>query len=213
MMKVRITLIKYCIQKQAFAVRLMIWKVRLKGIQMKNMTRSRLLPSLVILSILNMPFSALYAQEHSVRPGVNRHYISPDFNEWVHRFERPGREIYDKRLTIVSATGIEPGMVAADIGAGTGLFTRLFSSRVGPRGRVIAVDISKPFIDNILRTSRQQGLMNVEGIVNSPRETSLPEASIDLAFICDTYHHFEYPHSTMRSLHPRPASRRNARGH
>ena len=168
---------------------------------MKNMTHSRLFPSLVILSILNMSISVLYAQEHSVRPGVNRQYISPDFNEWVRRFERPGREIYDKRLSIVSATEIKPGMVVADIGAGTGLFTRLFSSRVGPRGRVIAVDISQAFIDNILRTSRQQGLMNVKGIVNSPRETSLPEASIDLAFICDTYHHFEYPHSTMRSLH------------
>ena len=29
----------------------------------------------------------------------------------------------------------------------------------------------------------------------------LPEASIDLAFICDVYHHFEYPHATLATLH------------
>lgn len=168
---------------------------------MKNIPRFGLSIWLTALLSLISSGLTLYAQEHSVSPGINRHYQSPDFNEWVRRFERPGREIYDKRHAIVSATGIRSGMAVADIGAGTGLFTRLFSPRVGPSGRVLAIDISQVFIDNILRDSKDRGLTNVEGIVNTPRETSLPEASIDLAFICDTYHHFEYPHSTMRSLH------------
>ncbi len=168
---------------------------------MINRHHAHLLSGLIILLSLHTSIAQLYAQQHSVSPGINRHYLSPDFNEWVRRFERPGREIYDKRNLIVSATGIQPGMTVADIGAGTGLFTRLFSPKVGPAGRVIAVDISQVFIDNILRISTAQGLRNVEGIVNTPREISLSEASLDLAFICDTYHHFEYPHSTMRSLH------------
>ena len=29
----------------------------------------------------------------------------------------------------------------------------------------------------------------------------LPEASIDLAFICDVYHHFEYPNASLATLH------------
>lgn len=154
--------------------------------------------SITILISLSLP---LWAQEQSVQPGINRPYVNPRFGEWVARFERPGREIYDKRHQIVAATGVEAGMAVADIGAGTGLFTRLFSPRVGPDGRVIAVDISRVFIDNILRIAHQQGLTNVEGIVNSPRNVSLPADSIDVAFLCDTYHHFEYPVSTMRSIH------------
>jgi ubiquinone/menaquinone biosynthesis C-methylase UbiE len=143
----------------------------------------------------------LTAEEQSIRPGINRQYESPDWQQWVATFEAPGRELYAKRHLIVAASGVEPGMEVADIGAGTGLFSRLFSARVAPTGKVYAVDISETFIKNILRTCHEQGLTNVEGIVNSPREVSLPANSIDLAFIADTYHHFEYPASMMASIH------------
>ena len=143
----------------------------------------------------------LHAEEQNVRPGINRYYENPDWQQWVNTFERPGREVYDKRHAIVDASGVRPGMVVADIGAGTGLFTHLFADRVGPRGRVYAVDISRPFIENIVRSSRDQGLTNVEGIVNSHRDVSLPPDLIDLAFLVDTYHHFEYPASMLSSIH------------
>jgi predicted methyltransferase len=41
----------------------------------------------------------------------------------------------------------------------------------------------------------------VVGVVNDPRHVRLPENSVDLVFISDTYHHFEYPRSTLRSIH------------
>ncbi len=145
--------------------------------------------------------SVLHAEEQSVRPGINRYYENPDWQQWVNTFERPGREVYDKRHAIVDATGIRQGMVVADIGAGTGLFTRLFAERVGPQGRVYAVDISQPFIENIVRSCRDQGFNNVEGVVNGHKDVSLPSASIDLAFLVDTYHHFEYPASMLSSIH------------
>jgi len=143
----------------------------------------------------------LLADEQSVRPGINRHYENPNWQQWVATFESPGRELYDRRHDVVRATGLRPGMRVADIGAGTGLFTRLFAPRVAPGGKVYAVDISETFVKNILRTSREQGLANVEGIVNTPREASLPDHSIDLAFLADTYHHFEYPQSMLASIH------------
>ena len=92
-------------------------------------------------------------------------------------------------------------MSVADIGAGTGLFTRLFAETVGRRGKVYAVDISRPFIDNILRMPRKKNQAPIVGIVNSPTDTLLPPGSIDLAFISDTYHHFEAPEPTMKSIH------------
>ncbi len=145
--------------------------------------------------------SDLPAQESSVRPGINRHYENPEFEQWVRTFERPGREIYDRRYNIVDATGVKPGMAVADVGTGTGLFTLLFAPRVEPGGRVIAVDISEVFLRNVLRRARARGAHNVEGVVNVATDVSLPAESIDLAFLCDTYHHFEYPQKMLASIH------------
>lgn len=145
--------------------------------------------------------AVLHAQEQSVSPDINRHYENPVWQQWVSTFEAPGRELFAKRHAIVAATGVRPGMAVADIGAGTGLFTRLFSPRVEPGGKIYAVDISGSFVENILRTCRAQGLGNVQGIVNTPRDAGLPAGSIDLAFLADTYHHFEYPVSMLDSIH------------
>ena len=144
--------------------------------------------------------SEAYGQVPLARPDINKPFAAPDFQQWVARFERPGREVYDRRHAIVAATGIRPGMRVADIGAGTGLFTRLFSDRVGPSGKVYAVDISEVFIDNIVRISREQGQHNVEGVIDSAGDVGLPPQSVDLAFICDTYHHFEKPRAMMVSV-------------
>lgn len=146
------------------------------------------------------PAQFSYAQRPTVDSDVNRHFLNPVFDQWVARFERPGREIYDRRQRIVEASAVKSGMVVADIGAGTGLFTRLFSQQVGASGKVYAVDISRVFVDNILRISRERKQGNVVGIVNSADDVELPPHSIDLAFICDTYHHFEYPEAMMASI-------------
>jgi len=153
------------------------------------------------LLVLLLSCSITQAREQSTRPGVNRQYENPNWQQWVNTFERRGREVYDKRHAIVAASAVQPGMTIADIGAGTGLFTALFASAVAPAGTVYAVDISETFIENILRNSREQGLANVQGIVNTPRDSGLPANSIDLAFITATYHHFEYPMSMLASIH------------
>ena len=63
------------------------------------------------------------------------------------------------------------------------------------------MDIARKFIDHIDKTCKEQGLKNVVGIVCRQDSTALPANSIDLAFICDTYHHFEFPAKTMASVH------------
>ena len=145
--------------------------------------------------------SVVHAQEESVRPGINSYYMDPEWQQWVYQFESRGREVYDRRFDILQASSVSAGMEVADIGAGTGLFTRLFSPEVGPEGKVYAVDISRTFVENILRESRELGLQNVTGVVNSPHDAMLEADSIDLAFTVDTYHHFEYPGSMLASIH------------
>jgi predicted methyltransferase len=131
---------------------------------------------------------------------LNRPFLDPDFASWVKRFESPGREVYDRRAAIEAATGLKPGMHVADVGAGTGLFTLAFARAVGPQGRVHAVDVSRPFAENILRRARAQGLANVDIVVNTQSDSGLPTDSIDLAFVCDTYHHFERPRAMLDSI-------------
>ena len=160
----------------------------------------RCLHALLLAFSLALAGPAL-AKEQSVSPGINAPFENPTFQEWVERFEHEGREVYDKREQIVEATGVQPGMVVADIGAGTGLFTRLFATRVNSTGMVIAVDISKTFVENILRTTREQKLTNVQGVVGTPTDASLARESVDLAFVCDTYHHFEYPQAMLASIY------------
>ena len=55
--------------------------------------------------------------ETSVRPGINDHYRDARWGQWVGVFESPGREIYDRRLDILSALELREGMVVADVGA------------------------------------------------------------------------------------------------
>ena len=155
---------------------------------------------IALLFSLMLFTSLLFAEKRAASPDINSYFQNPNWRQWVNTFERPGREVYDKRHEIVAASGAKTGMIVADIGAGTGLFTRLFADSVGAAGRVYAVDISRPFIENILRTSGEQGFVNIEGVVNSSKDVSLPTDSIDIAFLVDTYHHFEYPFSMLASI-------------
>ena len=142
---------------------------------------------------------ALPAQQ-GAPPAVNAPFRNPDVQRWQSNLESEGREVYAKRSEILAATAVKPGTAVADVGAGTGLFTRLFAQAVKPGGRVYAVDISQAFVDHVLQTSRAQGLDNVTGIVSDGADTGLPEASVDLVFISDTYHHFEHPRETLASI-------------
>lgn len=139
----------------------------------------------------------------SVKPGVNEEFLKPDLDveQWTERFEREGREVYDHRHAIVEAVQLEAGMTVADVGAGSGLFTGLFAAEVGESGRVFAVDIAPRFVELIEERAREAGLRQVVGIVGDERSTRLPRESVDVAFICDTYHHFEFPAETLASIH------------
>src|SRR5262245_58705867 len=94
--------------------------------------------ALLVLNVVLAPPVLVDAQEKSVKPGINKPFEKPDPQDFVERFEREGREVFDKRDEIVAACEIPPGSAVADIGAGTGLFTRMFASAVSPRGHVYA---------------------------------------------------------------------------
>jgi len=178
-----------------------------------------------VIFVLGLAFQSVplaSAQDKSVNPGINDSFRDPDPQEFLGRFEVESREVFARRNEIVAACCIQPGQTVADIGAGTGLFSRMFSEAAGKDGRVIAVDISQKFLDHIQKTSRDAGQQNVETLLCTADSTELPAESVDVAFICDVYHHFEFPFKTMASysggfsenprnqyrLGPEPCSRR-----
>ena len=144
--------------------------------------------------------AAVYAQEESIHPGINKPFENPDVAGWLKRFERDDRDLYTRRNEVADVLNLEPGMDVADIGAGTGFYTMLFAEKVGPDGTVYALDIAENFITYIDETAEQLGLSNVQGINNPIDSTTLAQNSVDVVFLAHTYHHFEYPYKMLESI-------------
>jgi len=133
-------------------------------------------------------------------PSINKAFPGADFDVWTGRLEGESREIYRKRADIADASGVKAGMSVADVGAGTGLFTMIFARKVGPAGRVTAVDISPTFLDAIAKRASRESIGNVTTTLGTQTDTRLPEGSIDLVFTSDTYHHFEQVTPVLASI-------------
>ncbi len=134
---------------------------------------------------------------------MNKKFMDPhaDIQQFVKRFEDESRDVYAKRQEIVRALALRPGDVVADIGAGTGLFSLLFAEQVGPKGIVYAVDIGPVFVKYIARRAKQHGCESVvKPVLNTQESTGLAPGSLDVAFLCNTYHHFEHPEKMLTSI-------------
>jgi ubiquinone/menaquinone biosynthesis C-methylase UbiE len=136
-----------------------------------------------------------------VDPGINAQFQKANVKDFIKRFESNDREVFVKRREITKALELKPGMAVADIGAGTGLFTRLFANEVGPSGKVYAVDISKDFLDYITAQARSRGQTQIVTIRGTQDSTNLPQGSVDLVFLCDVYHHLENHEKILASIH------------
>lgn len=137
------------------------------------------------------------------KPGINDAFLDPnlDVDKWVHRFEVESREVFAARNEIVENLHLAKGDVVADIGTGTGLFVEPMSHAVGPDGWVYAQDIAPKFIQRIGQLSKLKGLGNVTPVLGGEDDVMLQRDSIDVAFICDVYHHFEFPEKSLASLY------------
>jgi len=127
----------------------------------------------------------------------------------VKRFELESREVYSAREEILAACEIKLGDVIADVGAGTGLFSRMFARSVGDAGWVYSIDIAPKLVKHIVDEAAAKQLTNITGVVCAEDNIGLPPNSVDVVYICDVYHHFEFPKTTLASI--RKALRPNGR--
>lgn len=159
------------------------------------------------LTLLSAVVLALFASkgqgqppEPSVPPDINAQFVNPDVKAFIDRFESESREVSAKREAIVGALAITPGMTVADVGAGTGLFTRVLAEKVGEKGKVVAVDISEAFLKHITEDSKRRGQTQISTLLGARDDAKLPAGSVDLVFLCDVYHHVEAPKPWLASL-------------
>jgi ubiquinone/menaquinone biosynthesis C-methylase UbiE len=123
-----------------------------------------------------------------------------DQAQWADRFEHEGRAIYDNRYRILDHLGLKPGSNVADIGAGSGLISRLIAQRVGPNGTVYAVDIARNMVEHIAKTAQEQRIPNLKAVLGDPKSPKLEPASVDVVCIIDAYHHFEFPKEMLAEI-------------
>ena len=108
---------------------------------------------------------------------------------WVATLEGPQRVASQKIDQVLARLSLKPGMVVADIGAGSGLFSRPLAQAVAPSGKVYAVDIQQDLLDYINKRSQQAGIRNIDTVLGGYDDPRLPARDIDLAFINDVLHH------------------------
>jgi predicted methyltransferase len=122
--------------------------------------------------------------------------IATDAN-WLDRVTREQEEAPEQALTLI---GIRPGMVVADVGAGTGYMTTRLARLVGPGGKVYANDIQPAMLRIIQDKARAERLANVEIVQGSDIDAHLPENTVDLVLLVDVYHELWHPQAMLRSL-------------
>ena len=93
------------------------------------------------------------------------------------------------------------GSTVADVGSGSGFLTEELARRVGADGKVYAVDINETLLAKVEARAKAASLENVQTVLTPDNGIDLPKASVDLMFICDTYHHFEFPQTILATIH------------
>jgi arsenite methyltransferase len=120
----------------------------------------------------------------------------------IETMERAQRDEWQKPDEIVKALDLKPGDVVADVGAGSGYFTRRIARVVAPDGKVYAVDVAADILGYLKERADGEGLRNIVTIVSQPADPMLPSNSVDLVFFCDTTHHIDYRMKFYRKLAP-----------
>ncbi len=145
------------------------------------------------------------AHENEHQPSATQQRFD-DIDLWVKMFEDPERDQWQRPAEVVKAMKLNAGDVVADIGAGTGYFTRRFAVAVGPVGRAIGLDIEQSMVTYMQEDAARLKLKNYEARVVRTDDPELAPMSVDVIFLCNTYHHIEnraaYFSKVFHSLKP-----------
>lgn len=151
------------------------------------------------------PPASRYSPAPAHRDGIGKAYMDRPIAAvmgwqaagWL---ERPERSREEDSARLVRGLDLKPGMVVADIGAGSGYYARRFATEVGSEGKVFAVDVQPQMLALLEAIARQPAYANVVPVLGDVRDVQLAPNSIDLAVMVDVYHELEFPYEVLASV-------------
>ena len=164
-----------------------------------------LLAALVIPPVAEAAESSRYQTGLKTRDGIGKYYMGRELAHFMsHRgapwLERGEREKEERPDLLMKALELKPGMKVADIGCGSGYYSRRIAKEIGPKGTVCGVDIQKEMLAILHRNMSANNLTNYQAVLGTTTDPKLPAITIDLALFVDVYHEFDHPYEMMRKI-------------
>ena len=173
------------------------------AVRMRRLTALGLLLLLVAVAPAEPPRYE-FRREHDPN-GTGKFYLGREIAQvmghqaagWL---ERPEREQEEQPAKLIETLKFKAGEVVADVGAGSGYLTFRLAERVGPTGKVLAVDIQPEMLALIRQRMKQRGVTNVEPVLGTVSDPKLPAGGVDTIIMVDVYHEFSHPYEMAEAM-------------
>ncbi|MCA8991216.1 MAG: methyltransferase domain-containing protein [Planctomycetaceae bacterium] len=137
--------------------------------------------------------------------GIGKFYLGREIahvmgHQGIGWLERNSREEEERLSVLVKLLGLKPGMVVADIGAGSGVIATLMAPKLKPDGEVLAVDIQQEMLDALAVKCKLMEIDNVVPVLGTTKSPRLEPGTVDLVIMVDVYHEFDFPYEMLREI-------------
>ena len=165
-------------------------------------------PYTLLFIFLSLSIFSLGQERYKIRAGdpngINKWYMGRQIAHVMSHFgidwlEREEREMEENTSLLLKNLAVKPGMVVADIGAGSGYHSALLSRMVGT-GKVFAVDVEPEMIAYLNARIKEEKLSRIIPVLSTEQKVSLPENTIDMMLLVDVYHEFSFPYEMALSM-------------
>jgi len=111
------------------------------------------------------------------------------------------RDTWQRPEDVLAPLALAPGRTVVDLGSGAGYFALKMAPRVGPRGRVLAVDLRQLSLAFLWMRAARQGYWHLDVIHGWAEDPQLPAgAVVDAVLIANTYHELSAPQPILQAL-------------
>ena len=117
-------------------------------------------------------------------------------------YQSESRDKIEQPEKVMEATGVKPGMVIGEVGAGRGYFTFWLARGVGETGKIYANDIDRSALSYIERRYADEKVANIETVLGTVDDPRFPPASLDIVFMVNSFHDLERPVELLGNLRP-----------